>query len=142
MPEASVPTVAPSAPDLERPRLSRWFAQKIPARWHPVLIVAAGIVAASAARFCLDYQIPFPFCLLRKTTGVPCPACGSTRSLVAWTHLDPIAALRFNPLFFAVTVGLALWALTALLDSIFRTRQMDRLHALRRRLNKPWLLVT
>lgn len=58
----------------------------------------------------MRWQLPLPFCGLREFTGIPCPACGSTRSLLAWTYLDPISAFRFNPLFFLACIGVGLWA--------------------------------
>jgi len=35
---------------------------------------------------------------LQKTTGIPCPACGSTRSLIEIVHGHPIAGMQTNPL--------------------------------------------
>ncbi len=48
-------------------------------------------------------------CPLLATTGLPCPTCGGTHAALALARLDPLAALRANPL---VTVGalvLGLW---------------------------------
>jgi hypothetical protein len=39
-----------------------------------------------------------PACPLRSALGVPCPACGSGRALVALARLEPLAAFGWNPL--------------------------------------------
>ena len=75
---------------------------------------------ALAANLAMRWQLPMPFCALRKLTGIPCPACGSTRSLLAWTHLDPVAAFLFNPLFFLACAGVALWTIAWLCERIIR----------------------
>ena len=50
-------------------------------------------------------------CPIRLTTGIPCPACGTTRSIAAITEGNFDEALRFNPLGFAVIFLALLWAL-------------------------------
>jgi uncharacterized protein DUF2752 len=45
-----------------------------------------------------------PPCLFRSLTGFPCPTCGATHAIVAFSRLDLGAALAFNPL---VTVTVA-----------------------------------
>ena len=50
------------------------------------------------------WSLPWPECGMRRFTGLPCPACGCTRSLLAWTQLDFTAAFLFNPLFFLLCV--------------------------------------
>ena len=39
-----------------------------------------------------------PACPFHALSGLPCPACGSARALLALAALDPLAALRWNPL--------------------------------------------
>jgi hypothetical protein len=39
-----------------------------------------------------------PRCPIAMVTGVPCPACGSTRSMRALAHLDFDEVARFNPI--------------------------------------------
>lgn len=38
------------------------------------------------------------FCPFKKITGIPCPACGTTRALLALLHGQWIQALQLNPL--------------------------------------------
>lgn len=47
-------------------------------------------------------------CLVKNTTGLPCPSCGSTRALVAMLQGDPGGLLRWNPL--GALVALILFA--------------------------------
>ena len=81
------------------------------------MLLGLGLLAA-IANLAMRWQVPLPFCALRKLTGIPCPACGSTRSLLAWTHLDPVAAFLFNPLFFLACAGVAVWATAWLYERI------------------------
>lgn len=83
-------------------------------RWWPAFILAGGLAMATGVRLAVQFGFPMPFCLLRASTGVPCPGCGCTRSLLALTHLDLGTALRFNPLFFAFCLVLPLYAVLRL----------------------------
>ncbi len=73
-----------------------------------------GVALGGYVRLASELQWPFPQCWLRKLTGIPCPACGCTRSLLAWSQFDLAHAFCFNPLFFLgclVVVGWTmLWA--------------------------------
>jgi hypothetical protein len=42
-----------------------------------------------------SYTLP-PTCMLRATTGLPCPSCGLTRSFIAMAHLDIAAAWHLH----------------------------------------------
>lgn len=78
-------------------------------RFAPVWFSIAFVGLILGVQFAARWQIPFPQCMLRKFTGIPCPTCGCTRSLLAWSNLDLAAAFRFNPLFFVLSVGLLGW---------------------------------
>ena len=39
----------------------------------------------------------FHVCLVKQVTGIPCPSCGSTRSVEALLHGDFMGAMYFNP---------------------------------------------
>ena len=47
-------------------------------------------------------------CMLRATTGVPCPGCGSTRAVKAAAMLRPGEALRANPMVCLLGAGVLL----------------------------------
>lgn len=50
-----------------------------------------------AARF-LPVLALAPSCAFKALTGLPCPTCGSTRSIVHLAHADLFFALSMNPL--------------------------------------------
>jgi len=59
-----------------------------------------GAGAAAAAALAGAVFLPVELgvlCPLRRVTGVPCPLCGMTTSVLAMVQLDPIAAIRANP---------------------------------------------
>jgi len=41
-------------------------------------------------------------CLIKYTSNIPCPSCGSTRSIISLTKGDFIGALNFNPIGYIV----------------------------------------
>ncbi len=48
-------------------------------------------------------------CILREITGVPCPACGSTRAFFAASHGRIAEAFLLNPLLVAAAAGGGAW---------------------------------
>lgn len=78
-------------------------------RAAPIWAVFGFVALTVGVHFAARWHLPFPQCLLRKFTGIPCPTCGCTRSLLAWSDLDLAAAFRFNPLFFVLCVGMLAW---------------------------------
>ncbi len=79
-------------------------------------IIYGGIVllALLAGRF-LPVLALVPSCAFKALTGVPCPTCAATRSIVYLSHGDVASAFFMNPL---VLAG-ALVALVYLLYSLF-----------------------
>ncbi len=79
-----------------------------------------------------------PACVFRTLTGLPCPTCGSTRSLVHLSHGDVVSAFAMNPL---ITVALLaavvylLYSLTTLAFNLPRVgfalteKEKDRVRA-------------
>jgi len=72
----------------------------------PVAYFVTGILCVSAFLTTLRSLRQIPgVCIFRRLTGVPCPGCGLTRSVVATAHLDIATALSFHvfgPLFFVI----------------------------------------
>jgi hypothetical protein len=68
-------------------------------------------------------------CLIKRTTDIPCPSCGSTRSVVSITEGHFAEALRLNPLGYVIAFIMLVtppWLLVDLLqkrDSLFSSYQ-------------------
>ena len=80
----------------------------IPRGWRvatPAWVLAAFCLMMVGAWLISHWPLPWPECGRRWLTGLPCPACGGTRSLLAWTELDFTAAFLFNPLFFLLCLA-------------------------------------
>lgn len=89
-----------------------------PPRYVFLAIVPALAMAPLTAKWVLDLGLPFPVCMFRKLTGIPCATCGCTRSLAAWADLDPGRAFLLNPLFFCVCLVLMFWLGTSGLERL------------------------
>lgn len=58
-------------------------------------------------------------CLFKHITGIPCPSCGSTRSILTLIHGDILNALLWNPLgilLALILAGFPFWMLYDLLS--------------------------
>jgi hypothetical protein len=97
---------------------------------------AGFLLLLAAARLSALWNLPLPFCALKKFTGIPCPFCGSTRCILACSRFDFVDAVRWNPLTFlaclGVVIGFVLWMADRLFDQHW-------LSILRRALSVPAL---
>jgi hypothetical protein len=50
----------------------------------------------------------FGFCLIKKTTGIPCPSCGATRAVLLLLQGDLAASLQMNPLGMVIAISMLL----------------------------------
>ena len=72
-------------------------------------------------------ELHMQLCWIKATTGIPCPACGTTRAVDALMHGHFWEAMQINPFGFPVLllmVGSPVWIAFDLLrksDSFFRT---------------------
>jgi hypothetical protein len=83
-------------------------------------------------------------CLFKDLTGIPCPSCGTTRSLVALIHGNLKEALEINPLGLIIAIALVvvpLWIITDMLkksDSLYRLyNKMENVFS-----SNKWVSVT
>lgn len=70
----------------------RWAIRAI-VRWNAPLILVALFVLAYTMT-----PSSTPHCLIKRTTGYPCPGCGTTRSARAILEGDFVRAFDLNPL--------------------------------------------
>lgn len=100
----------------------REWRMGLPVRWSaplgslPLGAIFGGIAVLGSAvvgLLGLD-RLPFTVCYFKTLTGLPCPTCGSTRSVGCLVEGDLPAALAMNPLAAAVILALVPWALADL----------------------------
>lgn len=85
-------------------------------RGVPFGAIFAGIgIAACVAvgLFHLD-RLPVNFCTFKQLTGLPCPSCGTTRTLGRLFALDLPGAVSMNPLAAVAALALLAWGLADL----------------------------
>ncbi|MGE5174143.1 MAG: DUF2752 domain-containing protein [Betaproteobacteria bacterium] len=95
------------------------FKKRTPGR------IEFGIIYGVIALFvlCAVRMFPvFPFapsCVFKGLTGLPCPTCGSTRSVVHLVHGDISGALMMNPLTAMCFIAAILFFLYSLITLVF-----------------------
>ena len=81
------------------------FVVRVGGRLTPGGIAALGLLAAALLPRAWIEAGP-SFCPFRVWSGLPCPGCGLTRSVVALAHGDLAGSLYFHPLGAAVVLAL------------------------------------
>ena len=76
--------------------------------WLSVSLVSLGLAAAW-----LTVGLPWPRCVFHEITGLPCATCGMTRCGIQFFHGQFLAALKWNPLVFALLCALTAFDLYA-----------------------------
>jgi Protein of unknown function (DUF2752) len=85
-----------------------------------LLFVAVTLLVAVPCFAWLAMDLPWPKCLLRHLTGIPCPTCGATRCALALAHGNLAGAWIRNPFMFVCYVGTGLLDLYAATVVLFR----------------------
>ena len=67
-------------------------------------------------------------CILKHATGIPCPSCGSTRSIVAILQGHFSEALQWNPLGFLLFLILILSPIWILFDIVTKKESLLRFY--------------
>lgn len=65
--------------------------------WSLCIVIGAIVVPAPSLGASTVLGLP-KLCLFRNITGIACPGCGMTRSLIATGHLHFVDAVAFHPL--------------------------------------------
>ncbi len=66
----------------------------------------------------------YDVCLIKHITNIPCPSCGSTRSIVSLTNGNFIEALHINPMGFIVAAIMFIAPLWILIDLATRRKTL------------------
>jgi len=90
--------------------------------WLYILVIAGSLAGFSWIFWNLQHYQPndpgsgITVCLFRKLTGIPCPSCGSTRSLLFIAKMDFKNALYANPLGFILAFAIVIFPFWILYD--------------------------
>ena len=63
-------------------------------------------------------------CLIKHITNVPCPSCGSTRSIISLIKGDFIGALNLNPLGYIIAIIMVVAPIWILTDLFLRSNTL------------------
>jgi len=80
---------------------------------HELIWLSVSLVSLTLAAAWLAIGLPWPRCMFHEITGLPCVTCGMTRCGVQFFHGHFLAALKWNPLVFALFCGVMAYDLYA-----------------------------
>ena len=63
-------------------------------------------------------------CIIKHATNIPCPSCGSTRSVISLTKGDFIGALKFYPIGYLVAIIMLIAPIWIIADTIKGTKTL------------------
>lgn len=63
-------------------------------------------------------------CFIKNTTGIPCPSCGSTRSILSLWNGNISEALYYNPLGIIIAILMVITPLWLLYDLLLRKQSL------------------
>ncbi len=83
------------------------------------------------------------FCLFKEVTGIPCPSCGTTRSLIALINGNIKDSLLINPFGPMMALALLIIPLWIVVDNLRRSDSFYRCYAWTERLlsTNKWISI-
>jgi hypothetical protein len=106
--------------------------QAVPSTWTVAAITAAAALPFAIGRLGSGLIVGHDaalaglvLCPFRAVTGIPCPLCGATRSVVLFSHGDA-AFLQYNPFWVGVLLALAGLGAVLVLAGGVRRRELLR----------------
>ena len=98
------------------------------ADWFWALCIVIGAIVIPAPSLGASTVLGLPkLCLFRNITGIACPGCGMTRSLIATGHLHFVDAIAFHPLGPPVLILLLLYSLMHVIKLRSRTGHLQQI---------------
>jgi len=91
---------------------------------HELIWLSVSVASLGLAATWLALGLPWPRCLFHDLTGRPCLTCGMTRSAIQFFHGHFLAALKWNPLVFAVLCGVTAFDLYAFFALVTRAPRL------------------
>jgi hypothetical protein len=67
-------------------------------------------------------------CLIKQVTNMPCPSCGSTRSIISLFSGDFIGALNLNPIGYLVAFIMLVAPFWIIIDTVMRSNSLFNLY--------------
>jgi hypothetical protein len=109
-------------------------------------IILFGIGGATWLSFSMLHAQPgdpqFVVCLFKRCTGYPCPACGSTRSLISILDGDFIGAFALNPIGYILFIAILILPIWIVYDLVSKKETcMISLNRLQFQLNRPAIAI-
>lgn len=81
-------------------------------------------------------------CLIKHVTSIPCPSCGSTRSVISLTEGNFMVALKSNPMGYIVAFIMLVVPVWILMDIIFGKKSLlDCYQKTEKRIRNPKLAI-
>ena len=87
---------------------------------YELLWLGASLVSLGIAVGWFVLRLPWPACVFHQLTGLPCLTCGMTRCGIEFFQGHFFAALKWNPLVFALLGGVVAFDLYALMTLAMR----------------------
>lgn len=91
----------------------------------------------------LEKHEGFTPCVFKNATGIACPSCGNTRSLLLITEGDFIGALQTNPLGYIIAFILGIFPLWLLIDTVLKKQSLyNAYRKFEETLKIKWVAIT
>jgi hypothetical protein len=111
------------------------------------LLLGSGIMAGYGwlawASWQTTHQHEFTPCPIKNATGIACPACGSTRSVLSLSHGDIAGAILLNPIGLIIAAIMLTGPFWLLYDLILKKDTLYKSYKkAEKTIEKKWVAVT
>ena len=107
-----------------------------------IVCVAGYIWLGAAMSSSIAEKNSFGVCPIKYITNIPCPACGSTRSVVALVNGNFIDAIQTNPLGYFVAIIMMVFPIWILIDLVLKKDSLFKYYQkVEMNLKKPLLAI-
>lgn len=72
----------------------------------------------------LTQDKPIEVCLIKRVTNIPCPSCGSTRSVISLTNGNFVEAFDYNPIGFILAFVMLVVPIWVVKDIVYQTNSL------------------
>jgi len=91
---------------------------------HELALLGLSVGTVVIGVIWLNLGLPWPRCLFRALTGLPCVSCGLTRCTISFLHGNFLTAWQWNPAGFVAVCALIVFDLYALVVIAGRTARL------------------